>query len=539
MGMTAAALIARRDLGLRLICAGAPGALEESVTWAHQSELADPTQFSEPNEVLLTTGLSLPREGMTPPQEVRSACERYVRRLAGSRTVALGFGVGVHHPTTPAALIEAAERHRLPLFEIPVDLPFSAISKAVSRALAEEENERLRRTHAAQRRLIAAAGTADVVRAVVMRTAELIGGWAAFVDPAGSIIELSHLAARPTVHAAVARHRRSGRPSTFHTEAGTELSVYDAISPQGSPLGLLITGTRNTFDSLTSAVPLLATSLLSMAVSRAEAGDTAMRHLRSVIMGELLEGNVSLARAVSRDLWSGLPLEPCVVVCVIGPSDELDALHAELVPVRRDSRAPHASVAFGEDGGRLWLIAPAPQAEDLCARMSQDRPVTCGASEPTTWEHIRRARHEAASSALVAHARQTSLGRPGGRARSRTGNAAGVSVVDALDPVAARAFARVVLGGLIEESATARELLRTVTTWLEADGGIDQTAIALGVHRHTVRRRLRRAEEILGVRLQESRVRHELWFACSWWRAHGEPASDPAGEAGRDGTPPA
>ncbi|NQW73278.1 MAG: helix-turn-helix domain-containing protein [Actinobacteria bacterium] len=48
--------------------------------------------------------------------------------------------------------------------------------------------------------------------------------------------------------------------------------------------------------------------------------------------------------------------------------------------------------------------------------------------------------------------------------------------------------------------------------WLDNHGQIDATGVTLGVHRHTVRHRLRRAESLLGVSLDAACVRAELWF---------------------------
>lgn len=525
MAMSVAALLARQDLGLRLVHPGAPGALDQPVRWAHQSELPDPMSFAEPDEILLTTGIGLPQEGMASPAELAAAYDTYVRRLADSDTVALAFGTGVRHAGVPAALVDAARRHDLVVVEIPIELPFSAITKAVSRALAEEENARLRRTHAAQRRLMAAAATTDVVRSVVARTAELIGGWAAFVDPAGTVVELSHLAARATALGTFASHVRSGRQATFVEDGDTETCAYDVTTPRGVLLGVLVTGTRSVDDPLAAAVPLLATSMLAVSVSRAEANDAAMRHLRAVMMDELLRGNIRLVRAVSRDLWSGLPLEPFAVVCVTGEPAALSAVQADLVPLHRSAGAPRSAVAFGECDGHLWLVVGAREADELAARLQTTYPVVCGASSPARWEDIVQARHAAAGAAIVA------------RARRGPGTAAdaidpGLSLLDLFDPEPSRAYAGIVLGELVRPGS--RMLLDTLTTWLDHDGAIEASAHALGVHRHTVRRRLARIESLLGTELQDPRARHELWFAATLWRRHAgeQSALDGANDVG-------
>lgn len=521
VAMTVAMLLAQPDLGLRVVCPGGPGALDRPVTWAHQSEQADPAQYSEPHEVLLTTGLAIPLERTTDPAELAAACDGYVRRLRTSQAVALGFGSGVHHPRVPTPMVEAAREHGFPIFEVPFELPFSAIIKAVSRALVEEENAQLRRTHAAQRRLLAAAGASDVVRSVVVRTAQLVGGWAAFADATGRVLEISHLAARPVAERAIDAHTASRREATFTDADGIHLCTQDVIAPGGDPLGVLVAGTRSPFDTFTSAVPLLATSLLAVSVPRLQTDRTSMRRMRSVVMGRLLDGDVSLARSVAADLWAGLPREPFTLVCVSGPSPALAALQDDLAPLYRERHVHTSPVAFGEHHESLWLVVAAHDAEELVGRLSSVHEVVCGASEPATWDHLDRARRAASNAMVVELAR--------GRSRA-TGPTIGtrLDLPELFDADQSRAFAQVVLGDLLADTPSARTLLTTLRRWLAAPGGIDQTAAELGVHRHTVRRRLARVSAVLGVDLDDPPTRHELWFACRLWqspREGGEPTS--------------
>ena len=57
------------------------------------------------------------------------------------------------------------------------------------------------------------------------------------------------------------------------------------------------------------------------------------------------------------------------------------------------------------------------------------------------------------------------------------------------------------------------DLVGSLRTWLAAHGQWEPAAVALGVHRHTLRKRIRRAEELLGPDLNSPGVRVELWLA--------------------------
>ncbi len=79
---------------------------------------------------------------------------------------------------------------------------------------------------------------------------------------------------------------------------------------------------------------------------------------------------------------------------------------------------------------------------------------------------------------------------------------------------AVRAFAEGLLRPLREHDATSRgDLVASLSAWLSHHGQWDAAAADLGVHRHTLRYRMRRVEEILGRSLDDPDVRMELWLA--------------------------
>ncbi len=126
MELTVASLIG--ELGLKLL-AGEESA-DAQVRWVHSTELPDPTPWLKGGELLLTTGMQL-----TGPKLQRELIER----LADHDIAGLGFGVGFAHRRVPAALVTAARKRGFPLFEVPYELPFIAITE---RAFAQRLNER-------------------------------------------------------------------------------------------------------------------------------------------------------------------------------------------------------------------------------------------------------------------------------------------------------------------------------------------------------------------------------------------------------------
>jgi len=81
-------------------------------------------------------------------------------------------------------------------------------------------------------------------------------------------------------------------------------------------------------------------------------------------------------------------------------------------------------------------------------------------------------------------------------------------------------------------------LLRTLETFLDADGNIAQTAQKLFTHRHTIRYRLDRVRELTGLDVGSTDGRERLGLGLKAMRVLGipplsGPAREPGAEAGR------
>jgi purine catabolism regulator len=131
--LTVASLI--EELGLQLV-SGEESA-QAHVRWVHSTELLDPTPFLKGGELLLTTGLQL--VGAKSQREL-------IDRLADHDIAGVGFGTGFSHKRLPAALVAQARKRAFPLFEVPYELPFIAITERAFARLLDERYELLQRT---------------------------------------------------------------------------------------------------------------------------------------------------------------------------------------------------------------------------------------------------------------------------------------------------------------------------------------------------------------------------------------------------------
>lgn len=83
-------------------------------------------------------------------------------------------------------------------------------------------------------------------------------------------------------------------------------------------------------------------------------------------------------------------------------------------------------------------------------------------------------------------------------------------VAEPLDPDDPAALVQPLLE---HDAVTGDELVETLSTWLRCDAVAEATALRLGIHRHTVRARLRRAAELLDRDLEAFPARAEVWAA--------------------------
>ena len=496
-------VVALPDLGLAVL-AGQSG-LDRPVRWVAVSELEDPGPFLEGGELLLTTGMRLSSRS--------ASAAAYVARLVEADVAALGVGVGLSHDDVPAALVTAAEAAGLPLVRVPEPTPFIAVTKAVSRLLAAEEYDEAARGFAAQRDLIRAALTADDggPSAVVSRLARHVGGFALLLEPSGAVVHAHPASASSRaaeLAAEVARLRPKGLLASAVVSGADEYVVLQPLGVRGRARGFLAVGASRPFTPGEQAVVNLAVSLLSLSLARSEGRTAAERGVRAAALRLLLDGQASTL-PLDQLGWAALRGAPVRVVVARGA----DAGPASLAAVeeRIADTLPGSAAASGllsDDPGTVLAVVPsAPLDASPASLAPSDDDVlrAAGVGDPASIDD------PASLGRSLARARRAlAAGADGVRRYDELGG--GLEAL--LDPAAADAWAAAFLAPLDEPGERA-DLAATLRAWLARHGQVDAAATDLGVHRHTVRHRLRRAESLLGKPLDDPGVRAELWLALS------------------------
>jgi purine catabolism regulator len=494
--VTVATLLDTASLELTLHTRQAPVA--RAVSWVHVSELADPTPFLEGGELLLTTGLALSPEDTG----------EYVRRLAAAGVVGLGLGTGLSHAVVPADLVAAADEHGLAVLEVPRQTPFIALSRTVSSALAAEEYAAVTRASTVQRELTRAAVAPGAPGTVVDRLARHLGGWALLLDAAGTPVEAAPRSARGRAGAlttAVDRLRTARPPAGAALTQPGETVLLQSLGTGSRVRGFLAVGRSGPFAAADRHVVNASALLLTLRLEQSRALDTGTAALRAAILRLLLAGQTAAAAPVVEALGEQLPGEPVLALVVLGSPEQRAAAVDVAADAATDVGQPVLSAEL-DDALVVLVPADGPLAARLAVLPGRVPGAVVGSAPPVPWARLTDGVRQARQAAE--HAR--SAGQPA----TAFADLAGRGLSALLDPRATTAFAEAALAPLVAaDRAGPGDLVESLRVWLAAHGQWEPAAARLGVHRHTLRKRIRRAEELLGRDLDSPGVRAELWLA--------------------------
>jgi purine catabolism regulator len=468
-------------LGLRRLAG--PDGRDRPVTWVAVSELEDPRPFLEGGELLLTTGMRL-------SDADGPGLREYVGRLVEAEVAGLGVGIGLTHDVVPPALVRAAADAGLPLLEVPDRTPFIAVAKAVSALLAAAEYEATVRAFQTQRELTRVA-LGEGAAGVVARLARYLDGWVVLLDEEGAVLHATPAPAAdraPGLAAEVAELGRRGLlASSALAGAGEHVSVQP-LGARGRVRGFLAMGTAVPLDRTAQAVAGVAVSLLSLALERADLPEVA-GGLRAAALRLLLAGARPSDLPMEALGWSALTGGTLRVVVATGPADEPRSL------VERLGRGAAADVLDGE------LVVVVADDDTVLSGLEAALAATpAGGSAAVSLPQLAIGLTQARQA--LAAARTPGL--------HWYGQIAEEGMLAALDPTVARGVADALLAPLQGRKG---DLVGSVRAWLAHNGQWDVAAAELDVHRHTLRHRLRRVEQLLGRSLDDPDLRAELWLA--------------------------
>jgi purine catabolism regulator len=501
------------ELGLKL--AAGTSAAESPVRWVHITELEDPTPWLSGGELMLTTGI---------PFDTSAKQRAFIRRLADHNIAGLGFAIGFTHSKLPKPLVEEATKRDFPLFEVPYSTPFIAITEKAFARLVNEQYEVLQRGIAVQRRLERLVLEERGLEEIVATISSAVGGTVAILGTRGE-----RLAGRgfrrqlPADAVAAIREEALAHTADGHAFVPAHPSVagralaHPVISPGGGPPQAWVVIVRDSgglgdFERLIlqQAVAVVALELMRRRVAR-----ETERRLAGDVLAGALGGRLEPSELRRRLEPFGIGEEAAVLVFAV---EDPHAAEAALERALAADACP-AVVAPHESGSRELLCAvvdaadrdPLDVAADARKALLKDQGVVrAAASRPAPPEQLRRSFHEARC-ALEATSFENGSSP---EVASWRDLGAFTLLLSIQDDEALKLYCDSVLGPIEQgDEEYGGELLRSLEAFIEQNGQWERAARQVYCHRHTLRYRMRKVEELTGRDLSRAHDRIEFWLA--------------------------
>jgi purine catabolism regulator len=501
MAVTVGDIVSIAGMPLRLL-AGKDHAARP-IRWVHVSELEDPTPWLKGGELILTTGMGI---GSTPAKQ-----RSYLKRLAAADLAGLGFGLGFGFDKTPRSLITAATQAGFPLFEVPYPVPFIAITEAIFTRIVAEQYDTLARAVDAEHVLTRAVMEGKGVEGIAGSLAAVTKGWALLLDLHGLPLAATSRAATIRLDRVWDELRTSRPEGTTFSLTLVDRGHHVWIQPVGAKgriEAFLAVGKPEQPSQLDRIVAGHALSLFAIELAKSRAVADAQRRLQGDFFDELVRGELRATEARRGLSRFGFEGEGDVVVLALeGPEPETLA-HAA-TDLRSRSGGGFLISAHAEGVSLLVPAEPPADLESLAAELTErmGAAVRVGAGATVPPKEVARSLREARYALQVcrlegwAHAGFADLG------TYRL-------LLSMADPDALRAFADSMLAPLDTYDRDHHgELLVSLQAFLGHNARWETAAAALYVHRHTLRYRMRKVEELTGRDLSSSFDRMEFWLA--------------------------
>jgi purine catabolism regulator len=541
------------DLDLRLLAG--QKSTSNPVRWVHITEVPDPTRWLKGGELLLTTGY-----GFATEEEHQIDL---LKVLIDHNISGLGFGTGFSFDKVPPALVRVAEEYGFPLFEVPYHVPFIAITEAVASKIVNEQYSLLQRSLAVHEKLTKIVLEEKGLEAILSTLSALVGCSAVLFDFHGVV--LCEAAYRRRLSAELVADlwgrisdRRADRQNFALTIAGVAsgVQVYPVVASHRIGAFLAVVKDSGDFSEYDRIILHNVVTVTALELVKKKAVAETEKRLAGDFFDELIASDLYEEEIARRLAFFGLdPRAPHLIMLLdiddadgqaaagrseAAVQDIKERLHwaVDEFMARRDvlfisaSRADSVVIlvqpakADGSD-----VIGLAGELQSGIAQLLPEVSVSLGIGRPhRQLIDLRQSYYEASYAIKI---------------RTLKGERRVIASFDDLgsyglllglqDTLSLQVFYDSVLGKLQEyDEQNSSDLVKSLACFLEANGHWGDAAEKLYVHRHTLRYRMKRVEEITGRDLDQSQDRMEFWLALKAKELMDQAKkSKPGGEPGR------
>jgi PucR family transcriptional regulator, purine catabolism regulatory protein len=527
------------------LVAGA-GGLDREVRWAHPVDIPEASEWVRAGELLLTTFFG--------QRDDEAAQQRLCAELAAKGLAGMVVAVGQYLDHVPETVRQAADAADFAIIELPWSVPFEDVVRAVSERIINEQYQLYKQSLAIHRSLtrvvLDGGALADVARelcSLLKRAVEIddiaFDVLAAAADSEEDVDE-SRRAAIRAGHSApalldylrrtgvIGRVRTSLTPQRIDPDPQTMahgMTMARILAPIVVARKIygyvwIIAGSRDLEPLDFHAIEHAAT-VAALILFRDETAHQAEERAESRVLSRLLAERPQVDNALREEAARfRLRLEALHAVVVLDPTaNELRAVERA---ARHAAQRCNLPAAVGERAGRVVALVECARAETLeelcrCCLLEArplEAPIRIGTG-PISPDATRL--YHGYEQALEALALLPALG--AGRQVAHFDELGLLHWLQTLpaEALTENAYARRIERLAESDRARGADLLHTLEVFLESDANGVRAAEKLIVHRHTLKYRLQRIEEICGVDLGDPLCKLNLRAALLARRLHG------------------
>ena len=487
------------DMVQTRLIAGA-GGLDNPIRWVTIVEVLEDTGRLQEGEFLITTGFGLAGN----PMRLSS----FIPSLAKQKLSGVAIHTGFYLREIPEAFIEMANRHQLPLIEIPTEINFSTITKAILQPIVNRQFETLAYSQAIHNKMIDAALSKGGLPAIAGELATLTGGAVTLVDALGfEVTQQGCLGAAAEDHDTESAHSVPIRANREH------FGTLTLVKPKPA------------WEELDDVALQHAATLCALEYVKERAVSATEWRLKGDLVEELLNGKpMSASELESRCRMLGYPVAGGhLVVAVHAEGTNLSGigdLHQNVITLMRRLCDRHKrSYLLRERPHCLLFVLPDDQTSISLLTQLTSR---WEALHPSYGLHVAISNPcrqlcdvvHAAEEAMFALQAYPLLAKSPELLHYR--DMQGYQFLFPYRESEDRMLAlwQPLLDPLIRyDSKYNQQLLETLDVYLRQNGNGLQTSQALYIHRHTLKYRLTQIEEKTGYRLEDAHQRWQLQLA--------------------------
>jgi DNA-binding PucR family transcriptional regulator len=491
---------------------GDDAAWERPVRWVYTTDLPDPSRYLTGGELVIT-GLVW--------RTSAADTERFVSAIAAADAAGLAAGDAVFG-TVPADVVEACERHGVPLIRVTEDVSFARVTEFVVGAVSAARGARLAATVGRQRQLLAAVAEGRGLDELAQRVSRETGLVCRVLTPTGRCIVAGPAALAPAdLDRATAAFLAADRLPAVTKGTGKQYSVFavgPALGQRVTSRFLLVDGAWN--DWPTELVEVVGELAAIAALDRTMQHEATRvpRMIGEEALARVASGAGGQPETLVRLQQAGMDVGQPIAVATAtfeGRPDLAETARSVLADAASHLGTP---IARAEEDGTATALVPASSGGFVDALRTALARLAPGTGRTRLLVGISQPAEPGALSGALEEARFARV-----LAGMRTGPVSVVASTEVTSHVlllatvpddVRRAFAGRVLGPVLEyDEAHHAGLVSTLTAFLDCSGSWSRTAQQLDLHVNTVRYRIGRVEELTGRDLSRLDERVDVFLA--------------------------